>query len=219
MKIALAASSAVVIAGALWVRPAAAQTIGQPYAGQAAYPYAGPAATQPYAAPYAGRTAAPYYRETASGSYPGVSTSAVGAESAPRGPYLSECREVRMLQGTLTAFCPKGDGTWHTTQLVGAAQCAGNVENAGGDLVCGAPPQIGSTAPPQSYPSSAGSTYATPALPPAPAPVAPVAGPYPPAYPPVAGPVYPAPAYPYGVPSQYQYIAPSAGRTAQPWGY
>ncbi len=208
MKFILAASPAVLLAGAVLVSPAWAQTWSQPY----------PA--QPTVQPYAGQTASPYAGATTSqpsagaaattATTPGASTSLTSQASLPQGPYQQECREVRMLEGTLTAFCPKGDGTWHTTQLIGADRCSGNVQNAGGDLVCEMAPQIGSTAPPQGYVSSAGGTYAGP-----------VAAPlYPPALPaPVPpAPAYAAPVYP-SIPSPNLYISPSAARAAQPWGY
>src|SRR5579871_1051960 len=81
----------------------------------------------------------------------------------PPGPYLTQCKEVRMLQGTLTAFCPKPDGTWHTTQLAQAAACPAGVEDRGGALVCAAAPEVGSSMPPQSYGSAYGGIYSPPA--------------------------------------------------------
>jgi hypothetical protein len=234
MKFGLAASSAALLIGAVVVPPALAQTLAQPYPGApAGQPYPGTAA-------YAGAPAAPYAGETGaqpvagapatpgyggSTSYGGVATPnsgpsasapQTGQASLPQGSYLDQCKEIRMLESTLTAFCPSGDGTWHTTQLVAADRCNGNIEVAGGDLLCRMTPQTGSSAPPQAYVSSAGgATYGAPV----PAPV------YPPAAPMVSGPyaptpgaLYPAPAYPYG-PSQDFYTSPSATRAAQPWGY
>lgn len=222
MKSILAASSAFALAGALLVGPAFAQTaspswnqpVAQPYAGQAAQPYAAPAVSQPYTG-----EAAPQ-QETARGTL-------------PQGSYLSTCKDARMLDDTLTAFCSKGDGTWQTTQLWHAYRCTAGVQNAGGDLVCGMEPQMGSSTPPESYGSSYGSAYGT---------VAPrTARVYSPAYVPAPSPAYPAPTYngygtatsswpnaygtgPYGtygaaVPSANQYSSPSATRTAQPYGY
>jgi len=208
MKFVRAASPAVLLAGVVLAASASAQTWSQtyptsptmqPYAGQAVGPYAGTTTSQPYAG--AAATTA---------MTPDTSTSLTSQANPPQGPYLQECREVRMLEGTLTAFCPKGDGTWRTTQLIGADRCAGNVRNAGGDLVCAMAPQVGSTAPPQGYVTSAGGPYAGPAA----------APPYPPALPaPVPpAPAYAAPGYP-SIPNQDFYTSPSAGRTAQPWGY
>jgi hypothetical protein len=136
-----------------------------------------------------------------------------------------------MLQDTLTAFCPKGDGTWQTTQLFAASQCTGPVQNAGGDLVCEGSPQVGPSIPPQGYGSSYGSASGTLTPP----------GGYPPPYPPgLAATSVPPPyngyspagnsvpdAYgtneygPYGgvTSSSEQYYSPSANKTARPYGY
>jgi hypothetical protein len=208
MKFILAASPAVLLASAVLVSPALAQTWSQPYP------------TQPTVQPYAGTTASPFAGATTDQPYtgaaattptsPGASTPLTSQASLPQGPYLQECREVRMLEGTLTAFCPKGDGTWHTTQLIGAERCSGNVHSAGGDLVCEMAPQIGSTAPPQGYVSSAGGTYAGPVAAPPYSPVLPA--------PVLPAPAYAVPVYP-SIPSQNLYTSPSAARTAQPWGY
>lgn len=206
MKSLLAASSAFALAGALLAGPAFAQT-------------APPSWNQPVAQPYARQAAAPQ-QETARGTL-------------PQGSYLGTCKEARMLEDTLTAFCSKGDGTWQTTQLWHADRCTAGVQNAGGDLVCGMEPQFGSSTPPESYGSFYGSAYGT---------VAPrMAGTYSPAYAPAPSPAYPAPPYsgygtapaswpnaygtpaygPYGaaVPAANQYSSPSATRTAQPYGY
>ena len=218
MKSVLAASPALLLAGAMFAAPASAQTMAQPYASQpAAQSDTGQAASQPYA--YQGTTQPYAAQQTAQGTI-------------PQGPYLNTCKEVRMLEDTLTAFCSKGDGTWQTTQLWHADRCNGSVQNAGGDLVCGMAPQVGSSTPPQSYGSAAGGTYGTPT---------PAVGAYTPTYAPAPSPTYAPPAYngygnattswpnaygtpaygPYGAttPSQDQYVSPSAGRTAQPYGY
>lgn len=208
MKLIRAASPAFLLAGAVLVSPAWAQTWTQPYStSPTVQPYAGSTA-DPYAAPMPSRPDAGGGAATGTGW--GASTSPASQARLPQGSYLRECREVRMLGNTLTAFCPKGDGTWHTTQLIGADQCAGKVGNAGGDLVCEGVPQVGSTAPPQGYVSSAGGSYSSPVT----------VSPYPPALPAptVPGPAYAAPVYP-SAPSQSYYTFPSAGRTAQPWGY
>jgi hypothetical protein len=205
MKSILAASPALVIAGALLAAPASAQTVSQPMMNQPmAQPYAGQAMPQPQAA----------------------------QATLPQGPYLGTCKDARMLEDTLTAFCSKGDGSWQTTQLWHADSCTGGVQNAGGDLVCGMEPQVGSSTPPESYGSAAG-TLTPPAV-----------GTYSPAYTPA--PTYPPPAYngygsattswpnaygtsaygangygPYSAPapSEDQYYSPSASKTARPYGY
>jgi hypothetical protein len=220
MRTILAASPALVIAGALLAAPASAQTLSQPMMN--------PPAAQPYGAeampqPYAGQTMGPPQAAQA---------------TIPQGAYLSTCKEVRMLGGTLTAFCSKGDGTWQTTQLWHADSCTGGVQNAGGQLVCGMEPQVGSSTPPAGYGNSYGSAYGMSAPP--------ATGTYPPAYAAGPSPTYPAPAYnsygnattswpnaygtntyenngygSYGAttPSQDQYYSPSASQTAKPYGY
>lgn len=210
MKPVLAASPALVLAGALLAVPACAQ-MAQPYAGQPApQPYAGQTMSQPYA---------------------GATTAQA---TLPQGPYLGTCKEARMLENTLTAFCSRGDGSWHTAQLFQADRCAGGVSNAGGDLVCAMMPEVGSSTPPQSYGSAAG-TLTPPAV-----------GSYTPSYTPAPGQAYPAPAYngygsattswpnaygsgaygpngygPYSAttPSQDQYYQPSASKAARPYPY
>jgi hypothetical protein len=213
MKSILAASPALLLAGAMLAAPASAQTM------------APPDVSQPMAQPYAGQTAPQ--------PYSGQAQQQTAQGTLPRGSYLNECKDVRMLQDTLTAFCPRGDGTWQTTQLQHADSCPGGISNAGGDLVCGMPSQVGSTTPPQSYGSSAGSTYGTPAAPPAsygafgtgPQPAA--TGVAPPAYAPVPGQTYAAPTYngygaytynPYGAypPAANQYVSPTGEGAAQP---
>jgi hypothetical protein len=89
-----------------------------------------------------------------------------GLQPAPQGPYLASCKDARLLGGDLVAFCSKPDGTWHTSMLSQADQCAGNVQNINGDLTCPTGPQVGSTTPPQYYGSSYGTSgspaYGTP---------------------------------------------------------
>lgn len=228
MKSILAASPALLLAATMLALPAAAQTT------------AHPSMNQPTAQPYAGQTMQPQpYADQAMPRQ----QSAEG--TLPQGPYLRECKQVRMLQDTLTAFCPRGDGTWQTTQLVNASSCPGGVQNAGGDLVCETPSQVGSTTPPESYSSSyGGSTSGTL---PAPAesygafgtgPQPTATSTYTPPYAPVPTQSYaaptPAPAYsgygaypynPYGayppattpyVSPSAPYVSPSPTRAAQP---
>jgi hypothetical protein len=227
MKSIFAASPALLLAGAMLAAPASAQTMGQPDLNQPmAQPYPGQAAPQPYSG------------QTASQPYSDQAQQQTAQGTLPRGSYLNECKNVRMLQNTLTAFCPRGDGTWQTTQLQHADSCPGSVHNAGGDLVCGMPSQVGSTTPPQSYDSSSGSSYGTPAAPPTgspptgygafgtgPQPAA--TGVAPPAYAPVPSQSYATPSYngygaytynPYGAypPAADQYVSPSGTRAAQP---
>jgi len=223
MKAILAASPALLLAGAMFAAPASAQMMAPDINQPMASPYAGTAAPQPYA------------EQGVTQSYAGqaMSNQLIATGPLPQGPYLSECKDVRMLRDTLTAFCPKGDGTWHTTQLLQASSCTGGVANAGGDLVCSMPPQMGSTTPPQGYASSYGGTYGPAAAPPPPAagyeayqPMMPPAAGYPSPYPPVPSQTYAAPVYngygaytynPYGTypPAANDYVSPSAG-TAQP---
>ena len=225
MKAILAASPALLLAGAMFAAPASAQTMAHPNM------------SQPMGSPYAGNPAPqPYAEQGATQSYTAqaMSNQLTATGPLPQGPYLSECKDVRMLQDTLTAFCPKGDGTWHTTQLLQADRCPAGVANAGGDLVCPMPPQMGSTSPPQGYASSYGGTYGPAAAPP-PAigyggpyqPITPLAAGYPSPYPPVPSQTYAAPTYngygvytynPYGAypPTANEYVSPSATRTAQP---
>jgi hypothetical protein len=215
MKSIFAASPAVLLAGAVLATPVLAQTMAQPEMNQPmAQPYAGQVQTPPYAG------AATTAQQTAQGAI-------------PQGSYLSECKEVRMLQDTLTAFCPRGDGTWQTTQLVNASSCAGGVQNAGGDLLCATPPQVGSTTAPENYSTSYGGTSGT-----APAPAGSYGafgtGPQPTATstyvpPPVVvpSPGYAVPTYngygaytynPYAAypPATAPYVSPSGTRAAQP---
>jgi hypothetical protein len=151
----LVASPAFVVAGALLAGTASAQTLT-------------PSWNQPAAQPYGGQ-ATPQQQ--------------IGQATLPRGPYLATCKEARMLEDTLTAFCSKGDGTWQTTQLWHVGECTGGVQNAGGDLVCAMAPQVGSSTPPQSYGSSYGTSYGMTAPP--------VTGAYAPTYAPAAAPAYP----------------------------
>ena len=158
MKFLLGGSSALLLAAAMAAAPASAQTMAQP------------SPSQPMAPPYAGETSAQSYSSPAapqSSSGAAVSPSGTGIVTAnqpttqaalPRGPYLNECKDVRMLQDTLTAFCPRGDGTWQTTQLLHGYSCTSGIQNAGGDLICETP-QVGSATPPESYSSSSGGTY------------------------------------------------------------
>lgn len=141
MKSILAASPPLLLAGAMMAIPAAAQTMAQP------------GMDQPAAQPYSGQTmqSQPY-------GYQAMPQPQTVQGTLPQGSYLTECKEVRMLGDTLTGFCPRGDGTWQTTQLVNASSCPGGVQNAGGDLVCGTPSQVGSTAAPENYSSSSGGT-------------------------------------------------------------
>jgi hypothetical protein len=156
MKFILGASAALLLAMA--VGPASAQTAGQPYPYEPmAQPYPGQTPAQSYSSPTAPRS---YGGTTMTPSGTGAMTSNQQASQStlPQGSYLNECKDVRMLQDTLTAFCPRGDGTWQTTQLLNASSCTGNVQIAGGDLVCETP-QVGSTTAPGGYNSSAGGTY------------------------------------------------------------
>lgn len=154
MKSLLAASPVLLLAGAMLAAPVSAQTIAPPYA------------NQPIAQPYAGQATQPEAVQNLP-QQPLTSGNATEQQTAsgtlPQGPYLSECKEVRMLQDTLTAFCPRGDGTWHTTQMWHASSCPGSVQVAGGDLICGG--AVGSTNPAETYSSSSGSTFAAPVAP------------------------------------------------------
>jgi hypothetical protein len=234
MKPILAASPALLLAGAMLAAPASAQTM--------AHPDLGP----PMGQPYAGAAAQPSAMgETAANPE-------LNQAPLPRGSYLGECKDVRMLQDTLTAFCPRGDGTWQTSQLQNASSCPGGVQNAAGDLICALPSGTGSTNPEQNYGSASGASYGTAAPAPpgnygaygtGPQPTATSTYPSMPsqgyaAPPPVyaapspaygAPPAYAAPPPAYGAPGPYTYApypaypapegtyaAPSATRPAQP---
>jgi hypothetical protein len=220
MKSVLTLSSALLLAGALCAGPALAQTMPQ---GNEDQPTAQPNNTRGIWDPDAGQSAwQPSAGQSSAGqgmaqpSAQRMTSPQMSQSSPPQGSYQSSCKDARMLGGTLTAFCPKGDGTWHTVQLGQADQCTGGVQVMGGELTCGNLPAVGSSAPPQgygSYSSSAGTM--TP----------PATGAYTPAYAPGPGQAYPSyptsgaeTGWPYGstpaTSSQYQ--SPSATRTAQP---
>jgi hypothetical protein len=227
MKPLLTASSALLLAGALFAAPALAQTMPQ---GNEDQPMASPGATTGWEPDVGQATGQPSGGQGM--SQPSANQAAspqMSQSSLPQGSYLDTCKDARMLGGTLTAFCPKGDGTWHTVQLEQAGQCTGGVQVTGGELSCGNLPEVGSSAPPQgygTYSSGAGTmtppangTY-TPAYAPAPGETY-----APPAYAPAPGQAYPSyPAYgagtgwPYGntpaTSSQYQ--SPSATKAMQP---
>lgn len=67
----------------------------------------------------------------------------------PQGAYLSNCKDARIDEGTLIAFCQRPDGDWHTTQLrVNQCLNANDVVNVKGDLACGMGTGYGSSRPP-----------------------------------------------------------------------
>jgi len=195
MKSILAASPAFLLAGALLAAPAGAQTMAQPTPYQPAMnqpamqqPAANqPAMQQPAAQPYgaAGMT----QRQTSS-------------NTLPRGSYLRSCKDARMLEGTLTAFCSQGNGTWQTVQLGRADQCTGDIRDVAGRVTGVAGPEVGSTTPPESYGSSYGSASGGTQ----PAPSATYGSNY----------ASPSGAYAGNQPTQNQYTSTSAGKTARP---
>jgi hypothetical protein len=72
----------------------------------------------------------------------------MGTETeAPQGSYRSSCNDVRMQGQTLIAFCQKPDGTWQTSAIGPANQCAGDIQNVGGQLTCNES-GVGSSTPP-----------------------------------------------------------------------
>ena len=91
MKAILAASPALLLAGAMFAAPASAQTMAHPNMGQ------------PMGSPYAGNPAPQSYTDQgATQSYAGqaMSNQLTATGPLPQGPYLSECKDVRMLQDT-----------------------------------------------------------------------------------------------------------------------
>jgi hypothetical protein len=158
-------------------------------------------------------------------------------QSLPQGPYLDSCCSARMLEGTLVAFCDKGNGTWNTAELANADQCNGSVANLDGNLTCGTAPQTGATSAPQTYGSSYGTSgYQGYGIPPANqgAMTSPGTGTYAPnnqsygpaqyqMYGPPTSPIYPAPATGtapmVGSSQPPQYYGSSFGASGPSWGY
>jgi hypothetical protein len=66
---------------------------------------------------------------------------------APQGSCRTSCNDVRMQGQTLIAFCQKPDGTWQTSAIGPASQCAGDIQNVNGHLTCNES-GVGSSTPP-----------------------------------------------------------------------
>ena len=139
MRTALAVSAALLLAGSAYM-PAHAQMTPQA-------PAAAPKAqtqTQPW---MAGQTQSGTMTPTQTQSY-GATGGQMGTETeAPQGSYRSSCNDVRMQGQTLIAFCRNPDGTWQTSAIGPASQCAGDVQNVSGQLTCNES-GVGSSTPP-----------------------------------------------------------------------
>ena len=159
MRTAFAASAALLIAGTAYVLPAHAQTSPQTQWGTGqtqSQPYgSGAHSTQPYAA---GQTQHWTSGQTQSGTMAPSQTRSYGTANnqmgaLPEGSYRSSCNDVRMQNDTLIAFCQKPDGTWQTSAIGPANQCAGDIQNANGQLICNESGVGSSTAPQQKSPA------------------------------------------------------------------
>ena len=105
--------------------------------------------TQPYtgAQPYGATSPTQTYGANSSAQSYGASNQ-VQAQ-LPQGAYLSNCKDARMDEGTLIAFCQRPNGDWHTTELrVNQCPNPNDVVNANGDLACGTGTGYGSSMPP-----------------------------------------------------------------------
>lgn len=54
----------------------------------------------------------------------------------PPGSYMSNCKDPRIVGGTLYASCDNGKDKWLTSKLPNADLCAGDIENHEGTLRC-----------------------------------------------------------------------------------
>ena len=54
----------------------------------------------------------------------------------PPGTYMSNCKDPRIVGGTLIASCDNGKDKWLTTKLPNADLCTGDIENHEGSLRC-----------------------------------------------------------------------------------
>ena len=162
MRIALAVSAALLLAGTAHVHPAHAQMTTQPHAAapQAQTQQFGTTGqNQAYAT--ATRTQSWTPRQSQSGAMAPSQTRSYGATGsqmsaqgqAPQGSSSSSCNDVRMQGQTLIAFCQKPDGTWQTSAIGPVSQCAGDIQNVDGHLTC-SKSGVGSSTPPARPPST-----------------------------------------------------------------
>ena len=113
------------------------------------HPYGTTSQTQPYtgAQPYGATTPTQTYGANSGVQPYGGSNQTQG--KLPQGAHLSSCKDARMDEGTLIAFCQTLNGDWHTTELrVNQCPNANDVVNANGDLACGMGTGYGWSMPP-----------------------------------------------------------------------
>jgi hypothetical protein len=108
MRTTLAVSAALLLAGAAYL-PAHAQST--PQGSTARTPVQGP-------------------------SHSGMQTPAQPQSQLPQGSFQSTCRDARMANQTLIAFCQKSDGSWQTSAIGPVSQCVGDLQNVNGRLTC-----------------------------------------------------------------------------------
>lgn len=72
------------------------------------------------------------------------STTVAYARQVPQGSYAQSCRDIRMVDGTLLAFCRQPDGRWDMSALARVGTCVGDIGNKNGVLACNRGPLFGS---------------------------------------------------------------------------
>jgi hypothetical protein len=92
-------------------------------------------------------------------SYSGMQTPLQTQSQMPQGSFQSTCRDARMTGQTLIAFCRKDDGTWQTSAIGPADQCAGDLQNVNGQLTCNETGYGSSNPPTGARPTTAGPKY------------------------------------------------------------
>jgi hypothetical protein len=131
MRTTLAVSAALLLAGAAYL-PAHAQSTSQ------------------------GSAAKPMMQGPSSG---GMQTPSKTPWQVPQGSFQSTCRDARLADQTLIAFCQKGDGTWQTSATGPVSQCVGDVQNVNGQLTCNETGYGSSNPPAGARPTTAGPKY------------------------------------------------------------
>jgi hypothetical protein len=167
MKTAFAVSAALLLAGTAYVLPVHAQTApqtqwGAPQTQSQSYrsgahtvPYA-PTQAQPWSA---GQTQSGTTASSQMQSH-GVTGNEMATEGqAPQGSYHTSCKDVRMANDTLIAFCSNPDGTWQTSAIGPVSQCTGDIQNINGQLTCNETGVGSSTPPSRAYPSQTQPKY------------------------------------------------------------
>jgi hypothetical protein len=80
---------------------------------------------------------------------------AAQAQQLPQGSYLQSCRDVGVEGGVLSGLCRTRGGEWQRAALGDIRQCAGDIGNSNGQLVCnratGGLPAYGAGAPPAEH--------------------------------------------------------------------